>query len=364
MARRKPAGKPRSRYQKSSRLSRRVSALQAAKRRIERKLHEHVALRHKHGPLRYRKHVDAEVRNLVGVAISHSRAIGGTTHAESAAPGEPVLLVLLNQPRRHSEVRRLLKRLVGAKAASAKSLPFEVLITGTVHAHMQTFSLRPAPPGSSVSNCSAPSGTFGFLARGRAAPRSSQLFVVSNCHVLVSESGAPEGDAIAQPGSTDGGTCPDQQIATLEKFVPIQFGGQNHVDAAAAVAAPSLVRPDLMCIQGGAPVFVPIGTTIQPAVAGMLVGKSGRETGLTMGQILSASSSAIATYGTQSALFLDQILVAGSGGLFSDSGDSGSLVWTWDEQRNPVGLLFGGGDGVSFVNHISEVLDALDVDFA
>jgi len=63
-------------------------------------------------------------------------------------------------------------------------------------------------------------------------------------------------------------------------------------------------------------------------------------------------------------LFVDQILVTGTAGAFSDAGDSGSLVWTWNEQRNPVGLLFGGSGTVSFLNHISNVLDALDVDLA
>src|SRR5437016_5190647 len=89
----------------------RMAALKDAKRRIERHLHRHVTLRHQHGPLRYTRHVDAELRNVVGVAIAASRARGGTTHAESAPPGEPVLLVLLNQPRSHSKVRKLLRRL-------------------------------------------------------------------------------------------------------------------------------------------------------------------------------------------------------------------------------------------------------------
>jgi hypothetical protein len=343
----------------------RLRAVHAAKRRIESKLHEHVVARHKHGPLRYRKHVDAELRNLVGIAVGHSHATDGATHAESAPPGEPVLLVLLDQPRRHSEVRALLKTLVGAKAGAAKALPFEVIVTGAVRAHAQAFKLRPAAPGTSIGNCAAPSGTFGFLARGRSAPRNSQLFVVSNCHVMVSEPDSPPVKGVTQPGRTDGGTVPSEQIATLEKAVPIRFGGgSNHVDAATALATPAQVRRELMCIQGTNPIFVPIGTSIQPATVGMTVGKSGRQTGVTMGRITSASASVIATYGIRTALFVDQILVMGTSGLFSDAGDSGSLVWTWDDQRNPVGLVFGGAKAVSFVNHISDVLDALDVDLA
>ena len=48
-------------------------------------------------------------------------------------------------------------------------------------------------------------------------------------------------------------------------------------------------------------------------------------------------------------------------GNVSAGGDSGSLIWSWDKQRNPVGLLFAGGGGFTFANKIGRVLSALDI---
>ena len=46
---------------------------------------------------------------------------------------------------------------------------------------------------------------------------------------------------------------------------------------------------------------------------------------------------------------------------FSQGGDSGSLIWTWNNQRLPVGLLFAGGGELTFANKIDNVLRALDI---
>ena len=59
--------------------------------------------------------------------------------------------------------------------------------------------------------------------------------------------------------------------------------------------------------------------------------------------------------------FRDQITIRGLRGDFSRGGDSGSLIWSWDKQRNPVGLLFAGGGGFTFANKIGRVLSALDI---
>ena len=60
--------------------------------------------------------------------------------------------------------------------------------------------------------------------------------------------------------------------------------------------------------------------------------------------------------------FRDQISIRGNNNrLFSQGGDSGSLIWTWDSVRSPVGLLFAGGGELTFANKIGRVLDALDL---
>ena len=60
-------------------------------------------------------------------------------------------------------------------------------------------------------------------------------------------------------------------------------------------------------------------------------------------------------------LFKDQIAITGPGMPFSAGGDSGSLIWTWDSSRRPVGLLFAGGGNTTFANKIGAVLNALDI---
>ena len=94
----------------------------------------------------------------------------------------------------------------------------------------------------------------------------------------------------------------------------------------------------------------------------MLVGKSGRTTQLTTGRVTDCSVTIRVNYGGgRVALFRDQIAIRGLSGLFSAGGDSGSLIWTWNRTRSPVGLLFAGGGGVTFANKIGHVLKALDI---
>jgi hypothetical protein len=69
----------------------------------------------------------------------------------------------------------------------------------------------------------------------------------------------------------------------------------------------------------------------------------------------------VAYGGGRVATFADQIAIQASSGNFSAGGDSGSLIWTWDSARRPVGLLFAGGGNVTFANKIGRVLTALDI---
>ncbi len=66
--------------------------------------------------------------------------------------------------------------------------------------------------------------------------------------------------------------------------------------------------------------------------------------------------------GGRVAQFVNQIAIQGIAGDFSRGGDSGSLIWTWDGRRAPLGLLFAGGGALTFANPIQSVLNALDVD--
>lgn len=55
------------------------------------------------------------------------------------------------------------------------------------------------------------------------------------------------------------------------------------------------------------------------------------------------------------------MVVQGLGKDFSAGGDSGSVIWTWNRSRNPVGLLFAGGGAFTIANKMAKVLSALDI---
>jgi hypothetical protein len=148
--------------------------------------------------------------------------------------------------------------------------------------------------------------------------------------------------------------------------VPINFtsGSSNLVDCATAWVTSSLVRREFVYLVSGQQRFFRVsGQTVVPQV-GTLVGKSGRTTQLTQGRITAIGVTVNVGYGGgRVATFRDQFSAVSttSGANFSQGGDSGSLIWTWNPARNPVGLLFAGGGNVTFANRIDRVLPALDI---
>jgi len=241
---------------------------------------------------------------------------------------------------------------------------------------------RPAPGGVSIGHADITAGTLGCL-----VIRDGELFILSNNHVLANTNAGKKGDPIIQPGRYDGGTL-DDQIATLEDFIPINFGdapptcpiatgtesllnwlakllgsshrvmafqeapATNRVDA--AIARPlsdDLVEKRIFEIG------VPQGT--KEATLGTQVKKSGRTTGFTTGRITQIDVTSQVSYGDERiAVFEDQLMA----GAMSKGGDSGSAVL--DEEDFVVGLLFAGSDTTTIINPIQFVLDALNVEIA
>ena len=230
-----------------------------------------------------------------------------------------------------------------------------------------------APPGVSIGHKDITAGTFGCLVR-----RGDQRFILSNNHVLANSNAGRPGDAILQPGRTDGGTDADK-IAELADYVAIDFGdgpagcgaslarlsnaisllvggqtpaapqaGENEVDAALArPLSDDLVSADILEIG------VPAG--VAQATLGTALQKSGRTTGYTTGHVIQIDVTARVAYGSRAALFVNQLMADG----MSQPGDSGSAVL--DMERNVVGLLFAGSDSTTILNPIHSVLNALDI---
>jgi hypothetical protein len=296
----------------------------------------------------------------VGIGLGDPRAGGA-----AGPPGEPAVTVYVAEPASVDQVRAAVVDSMGVRAAASDQVPLDVVVTGIIDAQPHRFRLRPAPGGISVGHFRITAGTLGCLAVGRTAPRNARLLILSNNHVLANSNNAVYGDCVCQPGPADGGACPQDQVAILERFVPLNFaGGANFVDCATAWAWPDRVRRDLLFLSGGAPAFFRMGSAPVAPFLGMLVGKSGRTTQLTQGRVTALNVTVTVNYAGRLALFQDQIEVRGTGGLFSQGGDSGSAIWTWDAQRSPVGLLFAGGGDSTFANRMTRVLPALDINLS
>src|SRR3989441_3444339 len=95
------------------------------------------------------------------------------------------------------------------------------------------------------------------------------------------------------------------------------------------------------------------------------VQKYGRTTKLTHGQITGVNATVDVCYEVffiiciKSARFVDQLVI--EPGSFSGGGDSGSLIVTDDQNKNPVGLLFAGSSTQTIANRIDLVLNNFGV---
>jgi hypothetical protein len=265
--------------------------------------------------------------------------------------------------------------------STLEGTPTDVVQTGIIRAlQVPTDRIRPAPGGVSIGHRDITAGTLGCLVK-----KSGQKYILSNNHVLANSNQAQIGDPILQPGPYDGGKYPDDQIATLEQFVPIAFsespsecGFANAVialcnlgfqlfnsktrykavklQAADNLADAAIARP--LSPDDVSDEILQIGTIQGSAVGelGMAIKKSGRTTGLTTGTIEQVDVSVNVQYGQgQVALFTDQLMA----GAMSQGGDSGSAVLA--ENNRLVGLLFAGSDTTTIINRIENVFSALGV---
>ncbi len=271
-----------------------------------------------------------------------------------------------------------------------EDMPTDVVQTGIIVASgiMRNDRMRPARPGLSIGHHQTTAGTLGFLAQ-----REGEVFIVSCNHILALLNQGKPGDAILQPGPSDGGTLQDK-IAELAEFVPVQpreegagsGGGSAPAPAEPEGCARLLTRLLEMTGGGGGPATTPTGapvanyvdvalarpispnavipsiidvgvpTGVREAELGMRVAKSARTTRLTMGNILQVDVTVEVIYGNQRARFVDQVMVT----PFSRPGDSGAAVL--DMERRVVGMLFSGSDYIAVFTPIQHILGALHVE--
>lgn len=269
--------------------------------------------------------------------------------------------------------------------ARIQDVPTDVFPTGIIHALQEpTEKFRPAPGGVSIGHYLITAGTLGCY-----VTKNNKKYILSNNHVLANSNDAQIGDAIYQPGPHDGGTSADR-IATLNKFIPIQFeGGGNGGGSSCPIGnfaasvlnflatltgsqtrLHAVLKPkaseNLVDCALAEPLdqndvldeIYKIGKIagVAEATLGLSVKKSGRTTGLTTGTITQIDVTSRVSYGTnKTALFVDQLMA----GAMSAGGDSGSALLSNDNKL--VGLLFAGSSNTTIFNRIQNVFSALEV---
>ncbi len=212
--------------------------------------------------------------------------------------------------------------------------------------------IRPVPIGVSTGHPSMTAGTICCRVMNAFG-----VFVLSANHVFADVNRAFRYDPVLQPGSLDGGIEPEDRIAALVDFEPIEFdGAENAIDAAIALTT----LDDVDNATPGDGYGVPSSTTARPR-PGMRVMKYGRTTGLTTGRIEAINASVDVYYPEGIARFVQQIIVGGDG--FAAGGDSGSVIVVNRGRgaRKPVGLLFAGSATLAVANPIDLVLDRFGV---
>ncbi len=231
----------------------------------------------------------------------------------------------------------------------------------------------PVPTGVSVGHPDITAGTIAARVKN-----STDVFILSNNHVLANINQAVPGDPILQPGTFDGGIAEDA-IAHLTDFQPISFcevyfiwiicNQTNTIDAAIAKSETGNLGVATPIDGYGAPSSIlhpaygnpnTLGDENLAELLGGAVQKYGRTTGLTSGTVNTINATVDVCYDANCmniARFTDQLIVGP--GNFSAGGDSGSLVV--DSQKRPVGLLFAGSDTQTIVNRIDLVLNRFGV---
>ncbi len=233
-----------------------------------------------------------------------------------------------------------------------------------------------------VTDCA--SGTLGALVKDQA----SNLFILSNNHVLAESDQGLVGDTIIQPGLVDtgctqlaNGVSGIRSIGTLQYWVPLIDGSANvdaalaattsaNVDASGAVIALGAAGGGTNQVAAAAPVAGTGEVLTAANMSNIRVAKSGRTTGLTCTTVDTINSTIKVSYYKDAAetqfyvskTYTNQIGMPGN--YFSDAGDSGSLVVD-TANAQPVALFYAGSAGTatqpgeSFGQPIGEVLSNL-----
>jgi hypothetical protein len=256
--------------------------------------------------------------------------------------------------------------------------PFAAQTTSPAYSYPES----PARAGTSISPAGKPTGTLGCLVwvnKGTADDPQVIACILSNAHVMALDDkanplgpkGIDGGDGlpIVQPGAADP-TAPSniKTVGYLYNYSLLSLASSNNP----AVIPSSFVDAAIAWTDSdfGLASFKHHTYELNADLdkAGnpyqMAVKKEGRTTGLTTGIIKSVAYDGVVGYGPGGgppfAHYTDAYVIEGSGQLFSDHGDSGSLV-VEASSNIPVALLLAGNGQQTFANPIGDVVKALNI---
>jgi hypothetical protein len=250
----------------------------------------------------------------------------------------------------------------------------DVLEVSPIDAQQDIGRYRPVPAGVSIgAENRINAGTLG----GWACDNDDDTTVLlSNNHVISNLDTMPVLRRIVQPGRFDGGILPADIIGQLKRDVTVNTVpnviGANPPTSIVDAAIGSI---DVQYTHNLRQLNVPVIYEIQAPSLGMDVQKRGRTTRLTNnGRITTVNVTQLITYRNRTRLGRIQncfIITSTDGNLFSNSGDSGSLILNQvpgeiNGTFPIVGLLFAGGTNpmgtpITIANDINAVIGALNL---
>ncbi len=268
---------------------------------------------------------------------------------------------------------------------SLNSLPVVEMVTGEITALNATASLgkrgsgnmvgqdvdpttklpRPVPIGVSGGHFSVSGGTIGCRVRSSEDDDDDDeddddvsIFALSTNSVFAANNAASIGDNILQPSLFDGGQNPQDAIATLADFEPIEFSPTANNIMNAAIALTSVDSLNKFTPPDG--YGKPKKNSVEASI-GMKVRKYGRSSRLTKSKVEAINVTVEVNFSAGVARFVNQIVISKK--KFSTFGDSGALIVAKKSpnKRKPVALLFALGEGVTIASPIQPILDRFGV---
>ncbi|CAG7839125.1 hypothetical protein CLOHAE12215_00529 [Clostridium haemolyticum] len=228
-------------------------------------------------------------------------------------------------------------------------IPTDVVNTGVFHLQKLNKKIRPVFGGYDIGPALIrQGGTLGCVVTDN-----KYSYMLTCNHIVTFEESLPLNYSITQPSYAYEGKSPEDNIATLSKFIPIKYStnteqGINYVDCAICKMINDSEVSSKITFLGN------IKGIAKPSL-GLYVQKVGATSELTTGTITSIGTT-IKFNGLQGeSIFLNQITTSKMGA----PGDSGSILLNRNKQA--IGMFMSGNSTRSTFNPIETVLNNINV---